>query len=121
MSCKPSRQCFAGFYPASGSNFSPSGRLTRLTSAPDRGWQAEVGRYLLDHPSYFPRAAGMSSRRVAGIVTLEIARIDRIAAALDDEYGSPDLGNKPDPVDELVYIALSRRTRESAYQTAYAA
>jgi endonuclease III len=34
-------------------------------------------------------------------------------------HGTPDLGNKTDPVDELVYIALSRRTREGAYQAAY--
>ncbi len=44
-----------------------------------------------------------------------------LADALGREYGSPDLGNKPDPVDELVYIILSRRTRESAYQAAFAA
>ena len=34
-------------------------------------------------------------------------------------YGTPDLGNKADPVDELVYIILSRRTREGAYQAAF--
>lgn len=46
-----------------------------------------------------------------------LREISRILALL---HGSPDLGNKPDPVDELVYIILSRKTRESAYQEAYA-
>lgn len=36
-------------------------------------------------------------------------------------YGTPDLGNKKDPVDELVYIILSRKTREDAYQQAFEA
>jgi len=36
-------------------------------------------------------------------------------------YGTPDLGNKHDPVDELVYIILSRKTYEEAYQKAFCA
>jgi endonuclease III len=44
-----------------------------------------------------------------------------ITSRLADRYGTPDLGNKIDPVDELVYIILSRRTREDAYQAAYQA
>lgn len=47
------------------------------------------------------------------------AQLLAIARAVGDAYGTPDLGNKPDPVDELVYIILSRRTREGAYQAAY--
>ena len=42
-----------------------------------------------------------------------------LTAALAANYGTPNLGNKSDPVDELVYIILSRRTREEAYQTAF--
>lgn len=48
-------------------------------------------------------------------------RLLEINQRLEDEYGTPDLGNKSDPVDELVYIILSRRTRESAYQAGFAA
>jgi endonuclease III len=40
---------------------------------------------------------------------------------LAEVYGTPDLGNKSDPVDELIYIILARRTRERAYQPAYLA
>jgi endonuclease III len=35
-----------------------------------------------------------------------------VAIALTREYGRPDLGNKPDPLDELVYISLTRQTHE---------
>jgi len=49
--------------------------------------------------------------------TVEMLReIARIVAVL---HGTPDLGNKSEPVDELVYIILSRKTRESAYQATY--
>ncbi|ACG75155.1 DNA-cytosine methyltransferase [Anaeromyxobacter sp. K] len=48
-----------------------------------------------------------------------IAEVREIARALELLYGTPDLGNKPDPVDELVYIVLSRKTREDAYQATY--
>ena len=56
----------------------------------------------------------------------EVAAVDRVSEVLLEitrllagTYGTPDLGNKADPVDELVYIILSRRTREGAYQAAY--
>jgi DNA (cytosine-5)-methyltransferase 1 len=50
-----------------------------------------------------------------------VDRLLEIGRLLELEYGTPDLGNKADPVDELVYIILSRRTRESAYQKGFAA
>jgi endonuclease III len=52
---------------------------------------------------------------VDGLAAQLLALTQTLAAT----YGTPDLGNKPDPVDELVYIILSRRTREGAYQAAY--
>jgi endonuclease III len=61
-------------------------------------------------------AVGASDQLHAGL-----NRLLEINRQLEDEYGSPDLGNKQDPVDELVYIILSRRTRESAYQAAFVA
>jgi DNA (cytosine-5)-methyltransferase 1 len=45
-----------------------------------------------------------------------LREVARILAVL---YGSPDLGNKADPTDELVYILLARHTREGAYQQAF--
>ena len=44
-----------------------------------------------------------------------------IGARIAETHGTPDLGNKADAVDELVYIILARRTREGAYQAAYRA
>jgi DNA (cytosine-5)-methyltransferase 1 len=38
-----------------------------------------------------------------------LREVPRILAVL---YGIPDLGNKPDPTDELVYINLARNTRD---------
>ena len=35
-----------------------------------------------------------------------------VARELTKEYGRSNLGNKPDPLDELVYIALTRQTHE---------
>jgi DNA (cytosine-5)-methyltransferase 1 len=45
-----------------------------------------------------------------------LRELARIAALL---HRTPDLGNKKDPVDELVYIILARKTREDAYQRAF--
>ena len=46
-------------------------------------------------------------------------RIKRICSILSQEYKEPDLGNKKDPVDELVYILLSEKTDEAKYVQAY--
>jgi DNA (cytosine-5)-methyltransferase 1 len=54
------------------------------------------------------------SRLDAGIAHLR--EVARILAAV---HGSPRLGNKEDPVDELVYIILARKTREDAYQATF--
>jgi endonuclease III len=45
--------------------------------------------------------------------------IRTICAILDDAYGSPSLGNKDDPLDELAFIILSTRTNERVYQPTY--
>lgn len=51
--------------------------------------------------------------------TYVMSYIKEIAELLDFTYGSPDHKNKKDPLDELVFILLSRRTREGGYETAY--
>jgi len=45
--------------------------------------------------------------------------ISRICAALDAEYGTPQLGNKTIPLDELVFIILSNRTQAATAESAY--
>ncbi len=43
----------------------------------------------------------------------------RLTLRLHSIYGSPNLGNKPDPVDELIYIILSLMTTEPSYSRVY--
>lgn len=47
--------------------------------------------------------------------------LDRISELLESQYGSADLGNKTDPLDELVYILLSVQTQQSGFQRTYKA
>lgn len=63
-----------------------------------------------------PDPESVSDRLDDGISYLR--EIARILAVL---YGTPDLGNKPDPTDELVYIILSRKTPLQASQETFAA
>ena len=81
-----------------------------------------------EHKQWSARIAAAvedGSRRGAiahsGAIRLLAEQLLQISLSLDAAYGTPDLGNKVDPVDELVYIILSRRTREGAYQAAYKA
>lgn len=71
---------------------------------------------------------GERGRRLKGgrlptpdIVVFAADRLPAVDVRLQEEYGTADLGNKADPLDELVYIQLSIRTREGAYQNIYAA
>ncbi len=57
--------------------------------------------------------------RVRELVDEGISFMREIARMVAVLHGTPRLGNKTDPVDELVYIILSRKTREAAYQAAY--
>lgn len=68
-----------------------------------------------------PEATPRESRRLESALDELSATLLSIAATVAATYGTPDLGNKRDPVDELVYIILSRRTREGAYQAAFEA
>jgi len=45
--------------------------------------------------------------------------IKEISELLDFKYSSPDHNNKEDPLDEMMFILLSRRTRKIGYETVY--
>ncbi len=81
-------------------------------------WRQDLARLVQDHPDRFPLAARdrehLLSQVDQGISFLR--EVARIVAVL---HGSPRLGNKEDPTDELVYIILARHTREGAYQKAF--
>lgn len=46
-------------------------------------------------------------------------RLHRITSILSDQYGNPTLNNKPDPLDEIVFILLSEKTDEAKYTAAF--
>jgi DNA (cytosine-5)-methyltransferase 1 len=83
-------------------------------------WRKRLVRHVEKRPELFPDAAAdreaLLDRLDAGITFLR--EVSRILGVL---YGSPDLGNKKDPTDELVYIILARKTPERAYQSTFAA
>ena len=63
--------------------------------------------------------AGKGEASIRETIDGAIEMLREIARTLAVLHGSPDLGNKSDPVDELVYIILSRKTREKAYQATF--
>jgi endonuclease III len=97
-------------------NRSPVKRFAALrgsAAAEHRDWQTRVAsRLLTEHVD-----GAEAKRTVSDLASTLLA----LTGLLHRQYASPDLGNKADPVDELVYIILSRRTREGAYQPAFAA
>ena len=48
-----------------------------------------------------------------------LANLEEVVRLLHDTHGSPRHGNKDDPLDELVYIILSNRTRQEAAQDGF--
>jgi DNA (cytosine-5)-methyltransferase 1 len=53
--------------------------------------------------------------------TERLAMLDRVAELLANEHHSSTLGNFEDPLEETVYILLSKQTQESTYQRTHAA
>jgi len=51
---------------------------------------------------------------------ISVVRFRQIVGALERRYHSPRHGNKSNPLDELIFIILSTRTQETAYQGVYA-
>lgn len=70
----------------------------------------------------FSRLTGLETdKEVRDLFDRGVTVIREIARLLALLYRTPRLGNPFDPVDELVYIMLSRKTREAAYQACYGA
>ena len=46
-------------------------------------------------------------------------RLRLVTRILESAYGTPDLGNKVDPLDELLYLLISQRTRITTAQSVY--
>ena len=83
------------------------------------GWRKRLLRELAEKPGRFTLAAALSADQLQQRLDSGISHLREVARILAVLYGSPDLGNKADPTDELVYILLARHTREGAYQRAF--
>ena len=102
------------------------GNRSRVLRAPVvRYADLEAGR-ALDHRKWRQRLdRALESSRASRVEDASRAiawlgsELLTVTSLLSSTYGTPDLGNKQDPIDELVYIILSRRTREGAYQAAF--
>ena len=81
-------------------------------------WRKRLMRHVEENPDIFP-AAARSGDQLSALIDEGISFLREIARILAVLHGSQDLGNKTDPTDELVYIILARKTRESAYQQTY--
>jgi DNA (cytosine-5)-methyltransferase 1 len=60
-----------------------------------------------------------TSEQIRELLDDGISYLREIARIVELLHGTPRLGNKEDPVDELVYIILARKTREGAYQQTF--
>lgn len=78
-------------------------------------WRKRLLQTIPARPDIFPQAGG--SRAELGLrLDTGISLLRETARLLALLYGTPDLGNKKDPTDELVFIILARKTFEGAYQ-----
>ena len=82
-------------------------------------WRKQTVAAIQTDPARFPRAAGRSTEEVRDLLDEGIGLLREVAEIASVLYGNPTLGNLPDPVDELIYIILSRKTPEVEYQAAY--
>src|SRR5439155_7051338 len=92
---------------------------SRLFPREVAAWRKRFLRSVSEHPRYFP-AASLPPDKLQPAIDVGISYLREVARILAVLYGTPDLGNKPDPTDELGYIILARHTREDAYQRAFA-
>jgi DNA (cytosine-5)-methyltransferase 1 len=84
-------------------------------------WRRQLLECVRADASRFPAAAGLEGEQLTAALDSGISYLREVARILAVLYRTPDLGNKADPTDELVYILLARHTREGAYQHAFEA
>ncbi len=83
------------------------------------GWRKRLLRELAANPGRFSLASRLTPAELQEKLDSGISHMREVARILAVLYGSPDLQNKADPTDELVYIILARKTREGAYQRGF--
>jgi endonuclease III len=102
-----------------GNGHSEFGARGRVLRDPPATFAGLVGAPARDHARWRARLSATPGDDRTEIVDALAVTLLTITCQLVEEFRTPDLGNKPDAVDELVYIILSRRTREGAYQAAF--
>lgn len=95
-------------------------KITQLNPPRMRGVEtrAEVRRWRGDKPLLRNRAEAYTPPYLLGAVgRLKLVRkvLEKLMAA----YGTPDLGNYSDPLDELFFILLSQRTTAPSYERVF--
>lgn len=78
-----------------------------------------VARVLADRNRFPALSRAASEEEARARLDSGLAYLREVARILAALHGTPNLGNKQDPVDELVYIILARKTREDAYQSTF--
>jgi DNA (cytosine-5)-methyltransferase 1 len=82
-------------------------------------WRRRVLSHIAENPQRFALPGSVTAEEIQARLDDGITYLREVARILATLYGTPNLGNKPDPSDELVYIILARHTREGAYQKAF--
>jgi DNA (cytosine-5)-methyltransferase 1 len=96
--------------------------LHRIRAFPDpvAAWRKKLVQQVADDSKSFPAVPrGATPDEIRSLVDAGISYLRDVARILSILHRSPDLGNKADGVDELVYIILARKTREGAYQDSF--
>ncbi len=84
-------------------------------------WRRRLLEAIREGRSSFPPVGGTDLEQLGDRLDAGISYLREVARILAVLYGTPDLGNKQDPTDELVYIILSRKTPQKANQETFAA
>jgi DNA (cytosine-5)-methyltransferase 1 len=82
-------------------------------------WRKDLVSRIAKDRNSWPGVTDGATEEIRELVDDGISHLREIARMLGLLHGTPRLGNKDDPVDELVYIILARKTREGAYQQTY--
>ncbi|QLG12189.1 DNA (cytosine-5-)-methyltransferase [Deinococcus sp. D7000] len=91
-------------------------------SAQHNRWRRRMATHLQQNTELFPllqQRTGGDPARIRGLIDEEASTQQALTRMLQVMYPERDLGNHADPLDELIYIMISRRTREGAYQDVF--
>jgi DNA (cytosine-5)-methyltransferase 1 len=97
--------------------------LNRIRAFPPSvsAWRRRIIERIRTGQPPLPLAAAVNEEQLSDRLDAGISFLREVARILAILHGTPNLGNKADPTDELVYILLARHTREGAYQQAFEA